>query len=51
VAPFSIRVKSPAGYYLVRHGQKRPSPAISAFTRWLNTLFKRVSTELKVGPL
>ena len=51
VAPFSIKVKSPAGYYLVRHGQKRPSPAISAFTRWLNTLFKRVSTELKVGPL
>jgi LysR family glycine cleavage system transcriptional activator len=51
VAPFSIKVKSPAGYYLVRHGHKRPSPAISAFTRWLNALFKRVSTELKVGPL
>jgi hypothetical protein len=31
--------------------QKRPSPAVSAFTRWLHTLFKRVGTELKVGPL
>jgi len=51
VAPFSIKVRSAAGYYLVRHGQKRPSLAISAFTRWLNALFKRVSTELKVGPL
>jgi LysR family glycine cleavage system transcriptional activator len=50
VAPFPIKVKSPAGYYLVRN-QKRPSPAVSAFTRWLHTLFKRVGTELKVGPL
>jgi hypothetical protein len=24
---------------------------ITAFTRWLNSLFKRVDTELKVGPL
>jgi len=51
VAPFAFKVKSAAGYYLVRHGQKRPSPAIGAFTRWLNALFKRVSTELKVGAL
>ena len=50
VAPFPLKVRSAAGYYLVRHGQKRPSPAISAFTRWLNALFKRVSTELQVGP-
>lgn len=51
VAPFSLKVKSSAGYYLVRHGQKRPSPAVSAFTRWLHSLFKRVGSELKVGPL
>jgi LysR family glycine cleavage system transcriptional activator len=51
VSPFTITVKSRAGYYLVRHGQKRPSLAITAFTRWLNSLFKRVSTELKMGPL
>lgn len=51
VAPFAIKVRSSAGYYLVRHGHKRPSPAIGAFTRWLNALFKRVSTELQVGPL
>ena len=51
VAPFSIKVNSSAGYYLVRHGQKRPRPAISAFTRWLNGLFKRMSRELQMGPL
>jgi LysR family glycine cleavage system transcriptional activator len=51
VAPFSIKIKSRAGYYLVRNGQRRPSPAIIAFTRWLNSLFKRVDTELKAGPL
>jgi LysR family glycine cleavage system transcriptional activator len=51
VAPFSIKIKSSAGYYLVRNGQRRPSPAIIAFTRWLNSLFKRVDTELRVGPL
>ena len=49
VAPFPLKIKSSAGYYLVRNGQKRPSPAVSAFTRWLNTLFKRVDTELKAG--
>jgi len=53
VAPFPMKVKSPAGYYLVRHGQKRPSPAVSAFARWLHALFKRVDahSELKMGPL
>jgi LysR family transcriptional regulator, glycine cleavage system transcriptional activator len=51
VSPFPIKIKSSAGYYLVRNGQKRPSLAIIAFTRWLNSLFKRVDTELKVGPL
>jgi LysR family glycine cleavage system transcriptional activator len=49
VSPFSIKVKSSAGYYLVRHGQKRISPAIGAFTRWLNSLLKRVGGELKAG--
>lgn len=51
VSPFPIKIRSSAGYYLVRHGQKRPSPAVNAFTRWLNALFKRISTELHVGPL
>jgi hypothetical protein len=32
-------------------GQKRPSLAISAFTRWLRTLFKRINPDLQVGPL
>ena len=50
VAPFPMKVKSRAGYYLVRNGQKRPSLAVSAFTRWLNALFRRVDTELKAGP-
>lgn len=51
VSPFAIKVKSRAGYYLVRAGHRRPSPAILAFTRWLIGLFKRVGTELKLGPL
>lgn len=51
VSPFSIKIKSTASYYLVRHGQKRPSPAINAFTRWLNSLFKRIDNELKEGSL
>jgi len=51
VCPFPLKVKSRAGYYLVRSGQKRPSPAASAFTRWLLALFKRVGAELQLGPL
>jgi LysR family glycine cleavage system transcriptional activator len=50
VAPFPMKIVSRAGYYLVRN-QKRPTLAISAFTRWLNALFRRVSSELHVGPL
>ncbi len=45
VAPFPITIRSRAGYYLVRSGQKRASLAVAAFTRWLDALFKRV------GPL
>jgi LysR family glycine cleavage system transcriptional activator len=51
VAPFPMKMKSHAGYYLVRSGQKRPSLAVGAFTRWLHSLFKRVDTELRAGPL
>jgi LysR family glycine cleavage system transcriptional activator len=51
VAPYPLKIKSRAGYYLVRSGQKRPTLAVSAFTRWLRTLFRRVDTELKAGPL
>jgi LysR family glycine cleavage system transcriptional activator len=50
VAPFALKIKSRAGYYLVRPGQKRASLAASAFTRWLNALLKRVSRELRVEP-
>lgn len=50
VTPFPIKVKARGAYYLVRSGQKRPSPAVSAFTRWLRSLFKRVSPDLQVEP-
>ncbi|HEY0339865.1 MAG TPA: LysR substrate-binding domain-containing protein [Steroidobacteraceae bacterium] len=50
VTPFPLKVKARGGYYLVR-GQKRPSLAINAFTRWLRALFKRINPELQVGPL
>jgi LysR family glycine cleavage system transcriptional activator len=49
VAPFPLKIKSRAGYYLVRPAQKRASLAAGAFTRWLNALLKRVSHELRVG--
>lgn len=49
VAPFALKIKSPDGYYLVRHGQKRATLAVSAFTRWLNSVVKRVSVERNVG--
>ena len=38
VTPFSSKIKSRGGYYLLRSRQRRPSPAMSAFTRWLNAL-------------
>jgi LysR family transcriptional regulator, glycine cleavage system transcriptional activator len=51
VTPFPVKVKARGAYYLVRSGQKRPSLAVSAFTRWLRSLFKRVNPELQVGTL
>jgi LysR family glycine cleavage system transcriptional activator len=50
VSPFSTKIKARGGYYLVRPRQRRSNPAILAFTRWLNTLFMRIGTELKGGP-
>lgn len=50
VSPFSTKIKSRGGYYLVRSRQRRLNPAIIAFTRWLNALFMRIGTELKGGP-
>ncbi|HUE12026.1 MAG TPA: LysR substrate-binding domain-containing protein [Steroidobacteraceae bacterium] len=50
VSPFSTKIKSRGGYYLVRSRQRRLNPAIVAFTRWLNALFVRIGTELKGGP-
>jgi LysR family glycine cleavage system transcriptional activator len=50
VSPFSTKIKSRGGYYLVRSRQRRLNPAIVAFTRWLNALFMRIGTELKGGP-
>ena len=49
IAPFALKLRSTAGYYLVRD-HKRPSIAVSAFTRWLNGLFKRVSHESPTYP-
>jgi LysR family glycine cleavage system transcriptional activator len=50
VCPFAAKVKSNAGYYLVRSGHRRPSAASLAFSRWLNLLVKRVGAELQLGP-
>jgi LysR family glycine cleavage system transcriptional activator len=49
VAPFSIKIKAQAGYYLLRSRQRRPNPAMLAFVRWLNALFMRIGTELRGG--
>lgn len=51
VMPFSTRIKSRGGYYLIRSRQRRLNPAMLAFTRWLNALFTRVGGELKGGVL
>jgi LysR family glycine cleavage system transcriptional activator len=48
VAPFDLKVKARGGYYLVRNGQKRPSLAVNAFTRWLRHLLKRLGPELEL---
>jgi LysR family transcriptional regulator, glycine cleavage system transcriptional activator len=47
VTPFTAKIKSRGGYYLLRSRQRRANPAMIAFTRWLNALFARVGTELK----
>jgi LysR family glycine cleavage system transcriptional activator len=49
VAPFSSKIKARGGYYLLRSRQRRPNPAMLAFTRWLNALFMRIGTELRGG--
>lgn len=49
VAPFSTKIKARGGYYLLRSRQRRPNPAMLAFTRWLNALFMRIGTELRGG--
>jgi len=49
VTPFSTRIKSRGGYYLLRSRQRRPNPAMLAFTRWLNALVTRIGTELRGG--
>jgi LysR family glycine cleavage system transcriptional activator len=49
VSPFSVRIRSPNGYYLVRDRRKRVNPAILAFTRWLDALIEGVLTELRNG--
>jgi LysR family glycine cleavage system transcriptional activator len=49
VSPFSTKIEASGGYYLLRSRQKRPNPAMLAFTRWLNALFIQVGGELKGG--
>jgi LysR family transcriptional regulator, glycine cleavage system transcriptional activator len=49
VSPFSTKIKAPGSYYLLRSRYKRPNPAMVAFTRWLNALFRRIGSELKGG--
>ncbi len=41
VSPFSRTINSQRGYYLVRHRQKRATPATLAFIRWLTALVAR----------
>ena len=50
VSPFSTKIKARGGYYLLRSRQRRPNPAMLAFTRWLNALFIRIGRELRGGP-
>jgi LysR family transcriptional regulator, glycine cleavage system transcriptional activator len=50
VTPFSTKIKARGAYYLLRSRQKQPSPAVLAFTRWLNALFTRIGRELQGGP-
>lgn len=49
VSPFSVRLKSPSSYYLVRNRRKRPDPAMTAFTRWLEALISGTVKGLRDG--
>jgi len=49
VSPFAVRIRLPGGYYLVRDRRKPVSPAILAFTHWLDALIARILAELKGG--
>lgn len=49
VSPFSVRLESASSYYLVRDRRKRASPAITAFTRWLDQLINGTLTVLRDG--
>lgn len=49
VSPFSVRLRSPNGYYLLRNRRKRATPAVLAFTRWLTDLISRTLIVLKGG--
>jgi LysR family glycine cleavage system transcriptional activator len=41
VAPLAATMRPQLGYYLVRHRQRRASPAVHAFMRWLTALLMR----------
>ncbi len=43
VTPFTTKIKSSGGYYLVNDRRKKPTPAVAAFTRWLDALIARVA--------
>ena len=49
VAPFSVTIRMPGGYYLVRPRGRPVTPAILAFNRWLDALIARILAELKGG--
>ena len=48
VAPFTAKLKSSGGYYLVNDRRRKPTPAMTAFTRWLEALIAQL-TEPKSG--
>ncbi len=51
VAPFTTKIKSGGGYYLVRDRRKRATPAVAAFMRWLDALLMRIGTARARGSL
>ncbi len=48
VVPFTAKLKSSGGYYLVNDRRRKPTPAMTAFTRWLEALIAQL-TEPKSG--